>query len=334
MMPRSTQLNVDKIVAAGILVEATGRKRNRIYRASKVVSIAREIAVDGRGAMFSSAQQSHFEAFGFLVFRKQFSPAAMEMLAAVFDRNMATYQSGPRHVEEWECVVDYALANPDLCEQFLGDDLIQGALAALLGPDFVWYGASCNWFGTGKWHPDQHGYERGSIKILIYLDPLRADSGSLRLIPGSHRPPLHEILEPHQPPNEDSEDGMFGMRGVDLPAFDFESDPGDAILFSKALWHGAFDMRRSRDGEASLRRMVSFSFGPNRQTPELLEYFRSFFQREEEVVPPNPPPAERLKQLGRKRTAAMIARLTSMGLHTRACGRSPYLPQNSKGTAR
>jgi len=281
--------------------------------------------------MFSSAQRSHFDAFGFLIFRKHFPPAAMEMLAAVFDRTMATYQSSPRHVEAWECVVDYALANPQICEQFLEDDLIQGALSALLGSDFVWYGASCNWFGTGKWHPDQHGYERGSVKILIYLDSLRADRGSLRLIPGSHRPPLHEILQPHQPPNDDSEDGMFGMRGVDLPAVDFEPDPGDAILFSKNLWHGAFDRRRSRAGKAPLRRMVSFSFGPNRQSPELLEYFRSFFQREEEVTPDSPPPDERLRRLGRKRTAAMIARLTSMGLHSRVCRQPSNVPQNRNG---
>jgi len=36
---RSAQLNIDKLVAAGILREATGRRRNRIYVADEIVSI-------------------------------------------------------------------------------------------------------------------------------------------------------------------------------------------------------------------------------------------------------------------------------------------------------
>jgi Fic family protein len=36
--PRSAQLNVNKLVSAGILKEATGKKRNRIYVASEIIS--------------------------------------------------------------------------------------------------------------------------------------------------------------------------------------------------------------------------------------------------------------------------------------------------------
>ena len=36
--PRSAQLNIDKLIEAGILAEATGQKRNRIYVASEIVS--------------------------------------------------------------------------------------------------------------------------------------------------------------------------------------------------------------------------------------------------------------------------------------------------------
>ena len=44
MTPRSAQLNINKLVEAGILVEATGQKRNRIYVASGIV----EAIEDGR----------------------------------------------------------------------------------------------------------------------------------------------------------------------------------------------------------------------------------------------------------------------------------------------
>jgi hypothetical protein len=36
---RSAQLNVEKIVAAGILKEATGRQRNRIFIAPEIIRI-------------------------------------------------------------------------------------------------------------------------------------------------------------------------------------------------------------------------------------------------------------------------------------------------------
>ena len=38
--PRSAQLNINKLVAAGILVEATGQKRNRVYAAPAIIDIA------------------------------------------------------------------------------------------------------------------------------------------------------------------------------------------------------------------------------------------------------------------------------------------------------
>jgi hypothetical protein len=37
--PRSSQLNMDKLVQKGILREATGRQRNRVYVATEIVDI-------------------------------------------------------------------------------------------------------------------------------------------------------------------------------------------------------------------------------------------------------------------------------------------------------
>ena len=37
--PRSAQLNVDKLVRAGIVKEATGRQRNRVFVASEIIRI-------------------------------------------------------------------------------------------------------------------------------------------------------------------------------------------------------------------------------------------------------------------------------------------------------
>ena len=40
--PRSAQLNIDKLVEAGILEEVTGKKRNRIYASREIISIVEE----------------------------------------------------------------------------------------------------------------------------------------------------------------------------------------------------------------------------------------------------------------------------------------------------
>ena len=37
--PRSAQLNIDKLVKRGIIREATGRQRNRVYMATEIVGI-------------------------------------------------------------------------------------------------------------------------------------------------------------------------------------------------------------------------------------------------------------------------------------------------------
>jgi Fic family protein len=40
--PRSAQLNIEKLLTAGILKEATGKQRNRVYVAPEIISIVEE----------------------------------------------------------------------------------------------------------------------------------------------------------------------------------------------------------------------------------------------------------------------------------------------------
>ena len=42
--PRSAQLNIEKLLSAGILREATGKQRNRVYIAQEIISIVEEKA--------------------------------------------------------------------------------------------------------------------------------------------------------------------------------------------------------------------------------------------------------------------------------------------------
>ena len=143
--------------------------------------------------MFTDEQKAHFETFGYVAMRQCYSPAEIEMLDRAFQSIMAEYLDKPERVEIWPCVIDFTLEHLQLAKTFIENDRIFDAIKAVLGPDFVWYGATLHLFGgDSRWHADQAEYDLSSIKAMIYLEPLRRDSGCLRVIPGSHRPHLHE----------------------------------------------------------------------------------------------------------------------------------------------
>ena len=117
-----------------------------------------------------------------------------------------------------------------------------------------------------------------SIKAAFYLDPVGRESGCLRVVPGSHRSPLHEqlwslhldiparaaklphvgakLLEMWERDSGDPEGGEglladpkvnhFGLEPRDVPSFAIESQPGDVVFFSHQLWHASFGGRSGR----------------------------------------------------------------------------------------
>ena len=114
--------------------------------------------------------------------------------------------------------------------------------------------------------------------MAFYLDPVDADSGCLRVIPGSHRNPLHDQLWSlhldiparadaldHVAPKllamwerdtggvaggdrllNDPDVNHFGIRPADVPACAIASQPGYAVFFSHQLWHASFGGRIGR----------------------------------------------------------------------------------------
>jgi ectoine hydroxylase-related dioxygenase (phytanoyl-CoA dioxygenase family) len=78
-----------------------------------------------------------------------------------------------------------------------------------------------------------HGFrsavqERG---CLAYLEPVGADSGALRVIPGSHHPQFREALR---------ELGSTGLRDSSLPAHVVATEPGDLLLLDEHVLHASF----------------------------------------------------------------------------------------------
>ena len=81
---------------------------------------------------------------------------------------------------------------------------------------------------------------------MIYLDPLDKNSGSLRVIPGSHRLPLHGQIEPENRHQHGDYVKPFDITGQDMPGFPYECSPGDVIFFCQSLWHSIFNGKKGR----------------------------------------------------------------------------------------
>jgi hypothetical protein len=112
------------------------------------------------------------------------------------------------------------------------------------------------------------------LKICFYLDPLRRDTGALRVIPGSHltcdrySAQLQQLVEGATPVRMRT---RLGLDHAELPSQALESRPGDVIIFDHRLLHGSF-------GGGFGRRMFDLNLhGPVRDDGEreaALAYYR------------------------------------------------------------
>ena len=65
---------------------------------------------------------------------------------------------------------------------------------------------------------------------MMYLEPMRKNTGALRVITGSHRSPFHEELMAFQQSHATEAPDFFGVKGADVPAYPVETDPGDLVV--------------------------------------------------------------------------------------------------------
>jgi predicted acetyltransferase len=170
---------------------------------------------------------TRFQTFGFLVLRGFFDAARLgaELDQAMLDGAPSEAPGGGeihfQYLPMMTAETPVSLA--------LLDRLETVATTLLGGPVLPTRAKGVRYRGDTPWHTDSES-PIGSLGFAAYLEPLGADDGALRMLPGSHRPELTGALRSF---------GAAGMAATALPAHVIATEPGDVIVFDEHLFHAS-----------------------------------------------------------------------------------------------
>ncbi len=207
--------------------------------------------------MITRQQKARFETFGFLFVEQAFSG---DEIGEVIDEAERLWEQDRRR-PDFKKADDGSQHTGTFVElssrlsTIVEDDRVHETVDQLIGPDVVWTGSEGNvtGYGSARWHPDRRNHGPGhldypQLKVMLYLDDVSADKGALRVIPGSHRNPLHDSLYPMLdddwqpiPEADDPTDMPFGLAGDQMPCQVVTSRPGDMLFFNQCLFHAAYN---------------------------------------------------------------------------------------------
>lgn len=204
----------------------------------------------------NETQKRFFETFGYLAFKGLLAEEMGRIIAefeGVFEQRGITHDPTQR-----SCLVPFIDQREYLCG-LLDHPSITMIAQGLLGDNYNYLGSDGNYYtGNTGWHSDGYHRQASYIKIALYLDPVKADTGALRVIPGSHR------LEPEDPIRRATRSKeLWGIEAQDVPAVALESQPGDVVVFNHNIMHSSY-------GGSSHRRMFTINLGQHSETAEEL----------------------------------------------------------------
>ena len=205
-------------------------------------------------------QLNLFATFGYLSFPGLFAEeieAITDSFEQVWTENGSGH-FGKAHDEKRRSALIQFIDQNEYLSTLIDDPRIDGVAASILGDDYNYAGSDGNYYvGDTAWHSD--GYRKkisASFKMALYLDPVTADTGCLRVIPGSHHfddgfaNAVHEVFE-NSRSNKTEE--VWDMGGSEVPAVALESEPGDLVMFNHCLKHSSW-------GGGTRRRMFTLNF--------------------------------------------------------------------------
>ena len=137
----------------------------------------------------------------------------------------------------------------------LEDERFRSIAAQLYGAYAFAVGTDANrYVGDTRWHPDHRidpHEDCYGVKFSFYLDPVDAETGTMRLVPSSHKRPLHDDIHAY----------IESQELEQIPDYVCVSEPGDVFAFDMRCWHASF-------GGAKGRRMSTCVYCKNPEGPE------------------------------------------------------------------
>src|ERR1700722_17969951 len=163
--------------------------------------------------MLSNAQIYHFRTFGFVVFRdflaEHTNGLRTEVDVALRDAYAATYHERVIDGISGHYLPMASRLTPTSASLACDDPRFARAAEQLLdGPVIPECPEGMLYFAEAGWHTDDGIGVRG-VKFAAYFDELTADTGALRLVPGSHHPEQNARLSAYSkrrgPTRDDAE---------------------------------------------------------------------------------------------------------------------------------
>ena len=195
-------------------------------------------------------QAIHYKTFGLLVLPQAFAAAEVAAIRRIFDILLAEDRGGKPFSGERRQTLFGIVEKHPLLTQLVEDDRIYATVENLLGSGFSWLCSEGNlYIGDTPWHPDGGSTpDFPFMKVSLYLDELAPDGGCLRVIPGSHRLPLHGGLRNlTEPQGEvDGANSKFDTAAAEVPCYYLPARPGDVFFLDMNMWHASFGGRAGR----------------------------------------------------------------------------------------
>lgn len=203
--------------------------------------------------MVTHAQIDFYRTFGFVVLPELIEPETVAALSEEFDRVLPEAFGAQWPEREDDGISGHYLpamgprtpVGRELAERLLG------AGEALLGaPATPWDVQEILLFDQAALH-DDFGIPAVGVKLVTYLEPLRAETGALRLVPGSQHAEFRSRLRQWLRDNP-VEDSQALRQQVDAtPCFVAETEPGDVIAFDVHTFHASVYGRDRRQWTAT-----------------------------------------------------------------------------------
>jgi len=208
----------------------------------------------------TSQQLAFMDVFGYLVFPGLMADRIAKITAEfehVFAEHGGGHNGKPHDGTARSCILPF-IDQTDYLASLIDDPRVDGIFTSLLGADYNYLGSDGNFYvGDTNWHSDTDwsGKMRGKpprvfYKMALYLDPVTATSGALRVIPGSQRYGDRYAEDLQATLRNASE--KFGIPGDQIPAISLDSNPGDVVVFNQNTKHSAW-------GGSNRRRMFTIN---------------------------------------------------------------------------